>query len=149
MGTTWGNYFGPVNDVVFLDEKADAKCPRATQDVAVNLKSRQKAIDGAGYGPLNPEEANAEFWKKKGDMWDVPVSEAKKQVCGNCILFVRSPSMLDCIAKGLGDESGSAWDAIDAGSIGYCEAFDFKCHSARTCDAWVSGGPTLTDKGKK
>lgn len=145
MATTWGNYFGPIKEIIFLDEKADAKCPRATQDIGVNIKNRQKAIETADYGPLNPKEANAAFWKKKGDRWDVSADEAKKQKCGNCILFVRSPSILDCIDKGLGNESGAAWDIIDAGKIGYCEAFDFKCHSERTCDAWVVGGPTVTE----
>ena len=124
-------------------------CPPATQDIAVNIKNRQKAIDTAGYGPLNPNEPNEAFWKKKGDRWDVSVGEAKKQKCGNCILFVRSPRILDCIEGGLGNESGAAWDVIDAGKIGYCEAFDFKCHSERTCDAWVVGGPTITDNDSR
>jgi hypothetical protein len=26
---------------------------------------------------------------------------------------------------------------IDAGDLGYCEIFDFKCASSRTCSAWV------------
>ena len=146
--TTWGEYKGPIKGFLFLDEKAEKACPRATQDIAVNIRNRQKAIETAAYGPLNPNEPNGAFWKKKGDRWDVSPTEAKKQKCGNCILFIRSPRMLDFIDKGLGDESGSAWDAIDAGRIGYCEAFDFKCHSERTCDAWVVGGPTTTEKGK-
>jgi hypothetical protein len=29
---------------------------------------------------------------------------------------------------------------IDAGDLGYCEIFDFKCASSRTCSAWVAGG---------
>jgi hypothetical protein len=52
--------------------------------------------------------------------------------------------MLNCISTGLqaGDSSSTnAWDAIDAAELGYCEAFDFKCASSRTCDAWVVGGP--------
>jgi len=124
-------------------------CPPATQDIAVNIKNRQKAIDTAAYGPLNPNEPNEAFWKKKEDRWDVSLESAKKQKCGNCILFVRSPRILDCIESGLGNESGAAWDVIDAGKIGYCEAFDFKCHSERTCDAWVVGGPTTSDNDSR
>ena len=41
------------------------------------------------------------------------------------------------------------WEAIDAaGQLGYCEAFDFKCASKRTCRAWVTGGPITQDKKK-
>jgi hypothetical protein len=58
--------------------------------------------------------------------------------------------MLKCIEAGLGNEVGdSAWEVIDAGDLGYCEAFDFKCASSRTCDAWVSGGPIIKEKSEK
>ncbi|CAB4144997.1 hypothetical protein UFOVP1217_112 [uncultured Caudovirales phage] len=130
--------------------KAEGKCPPATQDIGINIKNRQKAIDTAAYGPLNPNEPNAEFWKKKADRWDVTIESAKKQRCGNCILFVRSPRVLNCIESALGNEEGNtAMDIVEAGKIGYCEAFDFKCHSQRTCDAWVVGGPTVTDGKEK
>ena len=135
-----------INLIKGLRIKADAPvCPPATQDIGINIKNRQKAIDTAAYGPLNPNEANDEFWKKKADRWSVTIESAKKQRCGNCILFVRSPRILDCIESALGNEVGNtAMDIVDAGKIGYCEAFDFKCHSQRTCDAWVVGGPTVT-----
>ena len=35
-----------------------ATCPPATQDIPTNLKNRQKCIDDAHYGPLNPNEPN-------------------------------------------------------------------------------------------
>ena len=125
------------------------KCPPATQDIAVNIKNRQKAINSAAYGPLNPKEPNEKFWQEKADRWDVSIASAKKQKCGNCILFIRSPRILDCIESGLGNESGASWDVIEAGQIGYCEAFDFKCHAERTCDAWVVGGPTTSDNDSR
>ena len=130
--------------------KADGEaCPPATQDIAVNIKNRQGAIEKAAYGPLNPKEPNAEFWQKKADRWSVSIESSKKQRCGNCIMFVRTPRMLNCIEKALGNEEGNvAWDIIDAGDIGYCEAFDFKCHALRTCDAWVVGGPTTTERAQ-
>ena len=124
-------------------EFADA-CPPATGDISINLANRQKAIDNGGYGPLNPEEPNDEFWQEKATRWSVDIQEAKKSVCGNCVMFIRTPKMLDCISAGLeaGDSSkNDAWDAIDTAELGYCEAFDFKCASSRTCDAWVVGGP--------
>lgn len=116
------------------------ECPPATQDIQLNIANRQKAIDEANYGPQNPNEPNEEYWKAKAEQFKGDVQAAKKALCGNCSFFYRTPQVLDCIAKGLGEEV-DAWDAIEAGELGYCEAFDFKCAAARTCDAWVVGGP--------
>jgi hypothetical protein len=129
---------------------ADA-CPPATGNIGINLANRQKAIDTAAYGPLNPKEPNDEFWQEKATRWSVDISEAKKSLCGNCVMFIRTPKMLDCIASGLesGDSSKeNAWDAIDTAELGYCEAFDFKCAASRTCNAWVVGGP-ITAAGEE
>ena len=118
-------------------------CPEATQNIKLNIENRQKAIDEAQYGPLNPNEPNEDYWKAKADQFKGSVEEAKKALCGNCSFFYRTPQILECIAKGLGEEV-DPYEAIDAGEIGYCEAFDFKCAANRTCAAWVSGGP-ITD----
>jgi hypothetical protein len=121
-----------------------ATCPTATQNVSINLKNRQKAIKDANYGPLNPAEPNADYWQAKADQFKTTVKEAKTSKCGNCAAFIQTKEMLACINKGLaaGDSSKeNAWDTIDAGNLGYCEAFDFKCASSRTCDAWIAGGP--------
>ena len=125
---------------------AGAVCPPATGDVALNLANRQDAIDSAAYGPLNPAQPNEEFWQRLADKWGISVEEAKKSRCGNCAAFIQTSKMLECIDKGLaaGGATGDEWDTIAAGDLGYCEAFDFKCASARTCDAWISGGP-ITD----
>lgn len=127
----------------------DDSCPPATQDIAINLENREKAIKTAGYGPLNPKEPNTPFWTEKANRWGVTIAEAKKSVCGNCVMFIRTPKMLDCIESGLeaGDSSQqNAWDAIDTAELGYCEAFDFKCAASRTCSAWVVGGPITEEK---
>jgi hypothetical protein len=127
----------------------DDSCAPATQDIAINLANREKAIETAGYGPLNPEEPNEEFWQEKAKRWSVEITEAKKSVCGNCVMFIRTPKMLDCIESGISaGESGqqNAWDAIDQAELGYCEAFDFKCAASRTCSAWVVGGPITEEK---
>jgi hypothetical protein len=52
--------------------------------------------------------------------------------------------MLDCIDKGMGEDA-DAWDVIEAGDLGYCEVFHFKCASKRTCSAWIVGGPITDD----
>jgi hypothetical protein len=150
---------GPVGFLVFddftaeaLTAAADAPCPPATQDIAINLENRQKAIDTAGYGPLNPEEPNEEFWQDKADRWKITPVAAKGSLCGNCVMFIQTSKMNQCIADGLtpGDENEqNSWDVIAAGDLGYCEAFDFKCAAARTCNAWVSGGPVTDETGNK
>lgn len=121
-------------------------CPPATGNVALNLANRQTAIDSANYGPLNPNQPNEEFWVRLADKWSVSVEEAKKSRCGNCAAFVVTSKIKNCINAGLaaGGATGDEWDTVAAGDLGYCEAFDFKCASSRTCDAWVVGGP-ITD----
>ena len=119
---------------------ADASCPVATQDIKTNLKNRQNAIDIAHYGPLNPNLPNEEYWIEKGKQFNTTPENAKQSVCGNCSFFNVSQMIKDCIAQGIGNEL-DPYNVIDAGDLGYCEAFDFKCASKRTCDAWVVGGP--------
>ena len=133
-----------------VDEETDA-CPEATQDIELNLKNRQNAIDNVGYGPLNPDEPNDEFWNEKADKWKTTAEEAKTAVCGNCVFFIRTPKMLDCISTGLeqGDSSQVDADAaIDQAELGYCEALDFKCAASRTCNAWATGGPITAASSK-
>lgn len=128
------------------------ECPPATQDIQLNLRNRQNAIDNVGYGPLNPEEPNDAFWKEKGDRWSVSVEEAKTSRCGNCAAFIVTSRMKDCIAQGLaqGDQnSDDSYDVVVQGELGYCEALDFKCAASRTCDAWIAGGPVTDETGKK
>ena len=163
MGVFLGDYniFGKRDDMnvirdkngkyasVIRKEESD-KCPIATQDVSVNLANREKAIETAAYGPLNPAEPNTEFWNTKAKRWDLPIAEAKKSKCGNCAAFIKTPEMLACIESGLKQgDSQNAMDTIKAGDLGYCESFDFKCASSRTCDAWVSGGPVIKAKNLK
>ena len=121
------------------------ECPPATQDIQLNLANRQNAIDNVGYGPLNPAEPNEEFWQDKADRWNIEISDAKTAVCGNCIFFVRTPKMLDCIEEGIGLGNQEAEGSIEAGELGYCNALDFKCASERTCNAWAAGGPITED----
>ncbi len=119
-------------------------CPRATQDVGLNLANRQKAIKVAAYGPANPKLPNEAYWKKLAGVWEVPVEEAKTMRCGNCAAFDVTSRVRKCIGEGLGGEQ-EAEGVIEAGVLGYCRAFQFKCAALRTCSAWVVGGP-LKDK---
>jgi hypothetical protein len=129
----------------FIEIINEAKsCPPATQDIKLNLKNRQKAINEFGYGPLNPGEPNKKFWDEKVKEWKLDtLKEAKTALCGNCAAFDVTKKTIDCIAKGIGDDEGSEdpMDVVEAGELGYCRFLKFKCASKRTCDAWVTGGP--------
>jgi hypothetical protein len=89
-----------------------------------------------------------EYWRDISKAWRISPAQAKKSCCGNCAAFIQTPKMLACIESGLemGDSEMDAWEVIDAGDLGYCEVFDFKCASKRTCEAWISGGPITEEK---
>jgi len=127
-----------------LDEaKKQKACPTPTRDVQLNLKNRNKAIKKQNYGPANPSLANKPFWEEKAKMWDdIPISEAKTMLCGNCAAFDVSAKMKKCIQDGLKDDAETdSYETVRAGRLGYCHMLKFKCASKRTCDAWVTGGP--------
>lgn len=132
--------------------KRMAACPVATVDVVVNTDNRNLAIKERGYGPMNPDEPNKDFWKGIGDLWGISVEEAKQSRCGNCAAFIQTPEMIACIQSHLGyDEDypkSGAKDmnkhrtmTLDAADLGYCQLFAFKCAADRVCRAWLHGGP--------
>jgi hypothetical protein len=137
-GKTWA-------DSIMDREKVGDSCPIATSDVATNLKNRQVAIDVADYGPLNPNEPNDAFWGHLSTYFDVTPDEARTTVCGNCAAFDQTSHMDTCIAEGMSGDTEDPFDVVDAGDLGYCRIFKFKCASARTCSAWIAGGP-IVDK---
>ena len=122
-------------------ERTEKACPVATHDVAVNLKNRQTAIEVADYGPLNPAEPNDEYWAHLATYFDTTPEEARTTRCGNCAAFDVTSGMKACIAEGIEGDTQDPYDVIDAGELGYCRVFKFKCASARTCSAWITGGP--------
>jgi len=131
--------------VLPLFAAAEGSCPEATLDIEVNLENRKKAIDSAMYGPLNPAEPNDEYWEELASEWNVDADTARQQTCANCAMFNVTSQMKGCISEGVGPDR---FDLVDAaGELGYCEAFDFKCASARTCRAWVGGGPIQDGEG--
>ena len=135
-----------------LAEK-EKDCPDATQDIKLNLKNRQKAINEHGYGPPDPSQPNDKFWLKKMKMWKVDdLSEVKNMLCGNCAAFDITDRMYKCMEKGIqGDEKNvDAMSTISTADLGYCNFLHFKCAGSRSCKAWVTGGPiTEKDKNKK
>ena len=119
-------------------ELAEMECPAATQDVALNTRNRNSAIqaDHIQYGPLNVDEP-AGYWEDIADVWDTSTEAAQQSKCGNCVAFDVSPRMDDCMPGPTSD---------DDGRLGYCHMHKFKCHSARSCRTWAKGGPIEDDE---
>jgi hypothetical protein len=122
--------------------EAQTKCPIATQDIHVNLKNRQHGIDEYHYGPANPDKPG-KYWKDAAKRWKTDEATAKTMKCANCAAFDISDKMYDCMKKGIeGSEKNiDALATIEKGDLGYCNFLHFKCAGARSCAAWVTGGP--------
>ena len=109
-------------------------------DLDLNTLSRNVTVKEYRYGPLNPndEKGSKKFWEDKAEMWDTTVEHAKSSRCSNCSAFNQKPTTINKIAKAIGDQGKKI---VKQSNIGFCEFFWFKCAGARTCDAWVGGGP--------
>ena len=127
--------------VTLNPETKSYDCPEPTQDLELNTKNRDAAIEAEHiqYGPLNL--ADEEYWDHAAEHWNTTVDVAKKSRCGNCIAFDISPRMKECMP---GPVSEPIEDA--EGYLGYCWMHHFKCHSARSCYTWAAGGPIKDDK---
>ena len=94
----------------FVNEARKLVCPKPTQDLELNTKNRNAAIQAEHiqYGPLNL--ADEEYWEKAADHWNTDVEVAKKSRCGNCVAFDVSPRMLEClpgpVSEPIEDEEG-------------------------------------------
>ena len=112
----------------------------AIDDLDLNTLNRNLTIKEYGYGPLNPDdpETSELYWEEKAQLWNTTVEHAKTARCYNCAAFDKSKATLDKIAKALGEDGDKI---VEQAGLGFCELFWFKCAGARTCDAWLRGGP--------
>jgi hypothetical protein len=126
--------------------EAKTGCPIATQDIHVNLKNRQHAIDEYFYGPANPDNPG-KYWKDAAKRWKIDEATAKTMKCGNCAAFDVSDKMWACMQKGIesNEKNIDALATIEKADLGYCNFLHFKCAGTRSCTAWVTGG-ALDDK---
>ena len=112
-------------------------CPKATQEIALNTRMRQLAIDKYLYGPPNPQRPSLSFWRKLSRRWRrTDLREVQSMRCGNCVAFDISPRMEACMPG----------PVSQAGKLGYCWMHSFKCASLRTCVTWAGGGPITENK---
>lgn len=122
-------------------ESANKGCPPATQNIDINLKNRQTAIDKYQYGPANPDKPG-NYWKDYAKTWDIDEKTAKTMTCSVCAAFDVSDKMWACIESGIqGDiKEVDAMATIHKSDLGYCNFLHFKCAGTRSCTAFVSGG---------
>jgi len=109
-------------------------------DLDLNTLNRNRTIKEYSYGPINPddEKGSEPFWEDKAEFWNTTVEAAKASRCANCGAFDQKKATLNKIEKAIGEEGKTI---VKNANIGFCEFFWFKCAGARTCDAWVGGGP--------
>ena len=121
----------------FIKEAKNLACPPATQNLELNTKNRDSAIQAEHiqYGPLNVDEPG-DYWGSIAEYWNTTTEAPMKSRCGNCVAFDVSPRMLECMPGETSDEDGL---------LGYCWMHHFKCHSARACRTWAKGGPIKED----
>lgn len=103
-------------------------------DEVTNRANREHVMNNWALGPerasVDPE-ANSEYWAMMADIWGVPVEEARRQLCANCEYFQNTPDDIEMMEAVPLDEFD-----MDGGGRGFCEKFDFICHSLRVCQAW-------------
>ena len=118
------------------DSSGNLTCPLPTQDLELNTKNRNAAIkaEHINYGPLNL--ADEGYWEHLAEHWNTTAEIAKQSNCGNCAAFDVSPRMEECMPGRIQKD----------GELGYCWMHKFKCHSARSCYTWASGGPIAEDE---
>ena len=120
--------------------KGKPKAQDSIDHLDINTANRNRTIKDYSYGPLNPddEKGSKSFWEDKAELWNTTVEAAKQSRCANCGAFDQKKSTLNKISKAIGEEGKTI---VKNANIGFCEFFWFKCAGARSCDAWVGGGP--------
>ena len=120
--------------------KGKPKAQDSIDNLDINTANRNRTIKDYSYGPLNPddEKGSKKFWEDKAELWNTTVEAAKQSRCANWGAFDQTKSTLRKIEKAIGEEGKTI---VKNANIGFCEFFWFKCAGARSCDAWVGGGP--------
>jgi hypothetical protein len=120
----------------FIQEAREYICPKPTQDLELNTRNRNAAIEAEHiqYGPLNAEDE--QYWDRAAEHWNTTPDVARESKCSNCVAFDISPRMKECMPGSVQED----------GQLGYCWMHHFKCHSERTCFTWAAGGPINEDE---
>lgn len=130
-----------MKNYIRIVEAASRGCPRATHDLDLNLKNRQRAIDEYHYGPANPDKPES-YWQQAAKRWNITEKTAQTMTCSNCAAFDVSDKMWACIEAGIkgDDQATDAMATIHKADLGYCNFLAFKCAGTRSCTAWITGG---------
>jgi len=133
-----------------LNEENDNgySCPPALADNRINVENHLKSIKEVALGPVDPRQPNEEFWKDKAEKWKITEGDARAKLCLNCVHYVLTRNILDCIANGpakffkVSDlpVSPKLVD-IESKPTAYCTIRHITCSPLRTCDLQEMGGP--------
>ena len=91
----------------FVNEVKKLVCPPATQDLELNTKNRDAAVQAEHiqYGPLNVDEPG-DYWQEIAAAWNTSEKAARQSLCGNCVAFDISPRMKECMPGETSDKDG-------------------------------------------
>ena len=83
--------------VITIGKAKGMVCPKPTQDLELNTKNRNAAIQAEHiqYGPLNLSDED--YWVRAAEHWNTKPEVAKKSNCSNCVAFDISPRMKECM----------------------------------------------------
>ena len=87
-----------MKNLIAIVEAGEKGCPLATQDLELNTKNRNAAIQAEHiqYGPLNVK-VPGDYFEKIAKFWKTSVDAAEKTLCNSCAAFDISPGMLECM----------------------------------------------------
>ena len=97
------------------------------EEIELSKNGKDRATKHWNYGPA--DLADASFWDKMAEVWDIKKDEAKLRRCSNCEYY---------------DNRMSTLKALKASeNTGLCKKFKFVCADARVCQAWEADDDDL------
>ena len=96
-----------------------------------NKKTRDTLVETQMLGPIKVDAPNGEYWRDLANAWRTSPDQAKRRLCANCEYFDDQPDTLEAMEVVPEDEFDK-----DGGGRGYCNKYNFICHTLRTCRQW-------------
>lgn len=122
----------PAAEIKVEIEEVEAEKPEIEGLTAEsNKKTRDTLIETQMLGPEKTALPNSEYWRSLANVWRIAPDQAKRRLCANCEYFDDSPEMLEAMEVVPQDEFDK-----DGGGRGYCNKYNFICHTLRVCRQW-------------
>ena len=98
------------------------------------LANTKNAIENWNLGPMVMDSPDPAYWNKMAKVFNIPLEEAKAQICGNCVYYNNTKEVLNEMKN---QYPLNKYDVYNSPyHRGYCEALHFACHTTRCCQKW-------------